>query len=207
MDCADLRTIRLTSHVTSILLKIILYRNSAAIDREIGENQSGFRKGKGTREGTFNRRTINERYLEKQKDVYICFIDYEKAFDRVNHGTLIEKLKLAGMDGKDVRIIARLYWEQAAVVRTDQGNSEGIEIRRGTRQGCVLSPYLFNLFTELIFRAIESEDEGVSVGGRRISNLRYADDTAITAENENELQILAERVNQEGKDFGMKMNI
>ena len=63
----------------------------------------------------------------------------------------------------------------------------------------------FNLFTELIFRAIESEYEGVSVGGRRISNLRYADDTAITAENENELQILAERVNQEVKDFGMKM--
>lgn len=175
------------SHFTKILLKIILYRNSAAIDREIGENQSGFRKGKGTREGIFNLRTINERYLEKQKDVYICFINYEKAFDRVNHEKLIEKLKLAGMDGKDVRIIARLYWEQAAVVRTDQGNSEGIEIRRGTRQGCVLSPYLFNLFTELIFRAIESEDEGVSVGGRRISNLRYADDTAITAENENEL--------------------
>ena len=207
VNCTDFRTISLMSHVTKILLKIILYRNSAAIDREIGENQSGFRKGKGTREGIFNLRTINERYLEKQKDVYICFIDYEKAFDRVNHEKLIEKLKLAGMDGKDVRIIARLYWEQAAVVRTDQGNSEGIEIRRGTRQGCVLSPYLFNLFTELIFRAIESEDEGVSVGGRRISNLRYADDTAITAENENELQIPAERVNQEGKDFGMKMNI
>ena len=187
VNCTDFRTISLMSHVTKILLKIILYRNSAAIDREIGENQSGFRKGKGTREGIFNLRTINERYLEKQKDVYICFINYEKAFDRVNHEKLIEKLKLAGMDGKDVRIIARLYWEQAAVVRTDQGNSEGIEIRRGTRQGCVLSPYLFNLFTELIFRAIESEDEGVSVGGRRISNLRYADDTAITAENENEL--------------------
>ena len=71
----------------------------------------------------------------------------------------------------------------------------------------MLSPYLFNLFTDLIFRAIESEDKGVSVGGRRISNLRYADGTAITAENENELQILAERVNKEGKDFGTKMNI
>ena len=71
----------------------------------------------------------------------------------------------------------------------------------------MLSPYLFNIFTELIFRAIESEDEGVSVGGKRISNLRYADDTAMTAENENELQILAKKVNKEGKDFGMKMNI
>lgn len=207
VNCTDFRTISLMSHVTKILLKIILYRNSAAIDREIGENQSGFRKGKGTREGIFNLRTISERYLEKQKDLYICFIDYEKAFDRVNHEKLIEKLKLAGLDGKDVRIIARLYWEQAAVVRTEQGNSEGIKIRRGTRQGCVLSPYLFNLFTELIFRVIENEDEGVSVGGRRISNLRYADDTAITAENENELQILAYRVNEEGKHFGMKMNI
>ena len=75
-----------------------------------------------------------------------------------------------------------------------------------TRQRCVLSPYLFNLFTELIFRAIESEHRGVSVGGRRISNLRYADDTAIAAENENELQILTKRVNQEGKDFGVNMN-
>ena len=207
VNCTDFRTISLMSHVTKILLKIILHRNSAAIDREIGENQSGFRKGKGTREGIFNLRTINERYLEKQKDVYICFIDYEKAFDRVNHEKLIEKLKLVGMDGKDVRIIARLYWEQAAVVRTDRGNSDSIKIRRGTRQGCVLSPYLFNLFTELIFRAIEKEGEGVTVGGRRISNLRYADDTAITAENENELHILANRVNEEGKDYGMKMNI
>ena len=56
-------------------------------------------------------KTINERHLEKQKDVYICFIDNENAFDRVNHEMLIEKLKLAGMDGKDVRIIVRLYCE------------------------------------------------------------------------------------------------
>ena len=66
--------------------------------------------------------------------MYTCFIDYEKVFDRVNHEILIKKLMLAGMDGKDVRILARIYWEQAAVVRTGQGNSEGIENRRGTRQ-------------------------------------------------------------------------
>ena len=93
VNCADFRTISLMSHVTKILLKIILHRNSTVIDREIGENQIGFRKGNSTREGIYNLRTINERYLEKQKDVYTCFIDYEKAFDRVNHDKLIEKLK------------------------------------------------------------------------------------------------------------------
>ena len=97
-----------------------------------------------------------------QQYLYICFIDYEKAFKRVNHEKPIEKFKLAGLDGNDVRIIARLYREQAAVVCTEQRNSEGIEIRRGTRQGCILSPYLFNLFTELIFRVIENENESIT---------------------------------------------
>ena len=71
----------------------------------------------------------------------------------------------------------------------------------------MLSSYIFNQLTELIFRAIEREDVGFSVGGRRKSYWWYADDAAITAENENELQILAEKVNQEGKDFGKKMKI
>ena len=73
------------SHVTKTLLKVILERNKAKIDWEISPTQSGFRRGMGTREGIFNLRTINERYLEKHKDVYTCFIDYEKAFDRVKH--------------------------------------------------------------------------------------------------------------------------
>ena len=208
VNCTDLRTISLMSQVAKTLpKKIILLCNSTVIDQEIGENQSGFRERKGTREGIYNLRTINERYLEKQKDVYICFIDYEKALDRVNHDKLIGKLKLAGLDGKDIRIIARMYWEHVAVIQTEKGNSEGIKIRRGTRQGCVLSPYLFNLLTELIFRVIKNYEEGVSIGGRRISNLRYTDDTGITAKSERELQVLANRVNEEGKHFEMKMNI
>ena len=92
------------------------------IDVEISKTQSGFRKGWGTREGIFNLRTINEIYLEKGKDIYVCFIDYEKAFDRVNHENLCKVLKSTGIDGKDIRIIARLYWEQLAVVRTEKDN-------------------------------------------------------------------------------------
>ena len=70
-----------------------------------------------------------------------------------------------------------------------------------------MSPCLFNLFTEIIFRTIESEDKGVSVGGRRISNLRYADDTGLMAESEPELQTLLDKVNEAGKELGMKMNV
>ena len=105
-----------------------------------------------------------------------------------------------------IRIIARLYWEQLAVVRTEKGNSKNIKIKRGTRQGCVMSPYLFNLFTEMIFRSLDPE-LGVSIGGRKVSNLRYADDTALTAESGPELQRIATRVNEAGKAFGMKMNV
>ena len=71
---------------------------------------------------------------------------------------LCEVLKYTGIDGKDLRIIERLYWEQLAIVRTEKGNSKNIKIKRGTRQGCVLSPYLFNLFTEMIFGQTITED-------------------------------------------------
>ena len=101
---------------------------------------------------------------------------------------------------------ATSYWEQLAVVRTEKGNSKNIKIKRGTRQGCVLSPYLFNLFTEMIFRSLDPE-LGVSIGDRKVSNLRYADDTALTAESGPELQRIATRVNEAEKAFGMKMNV
>ena len=119
---------------------------------------------------------------------------------------LARALKTSNFDGKDIRIIADLYWGQVAVVRTDKGNSRKVSIKRGTRQGCVLSPYLFNLPTEMVVREV-NPSLGVSIGGKRLSNLRYADDTALMSETETELQCIVDRVNEVGKDFGMKMNV
>ena len=127
VNCLDFRTISLMSHVTKTLLKVILDRNKAKIDWEISPTQSGFRRGMGTREGIFNLRTINERYLAKHKDVYTCFINYEKAFYRVEHDKLCDVLKAMNFDGKDIRIITNLYWGQVAVVRTNKGNSRNID--------------------------------------------------------------------------------
>ena len=150
-------------------------------------------------------RMLCERYCEVSKDIYACFIDYEKAFDRVNHESMIKCLKDIRLNGKDIRLIVNLYWTQKAYIQLEQDLSGKIMIKRGVRQGCVLSPCLFNLYTEMIFRYIE-DMEGVIVGGVNINNLRYADDTVLLADSEGSLQTILNEVNEAGKTFNMKMN-
>ena len=127
------------------------------------------------RKEVFNLRTICERATDVQKDVYICFIDYTKAFCRVKHFKMIECLSEIGINDKDLQIISKLYWEQSASIRTESEMTSESKIRNGVRQGCVLSPNLFNLYTEKIFREVE-DMKGVNIGGVNINNLSYADD-------------------------------
>ena len=120
MICTKFRTISLMSHVTKLPLKIIQQRMANKIDKEVSRLQSGFRPGTGTRKGIFNLRTICERATDVQKkDVYICFIDYTKAFDHVKHFKMIRVLIRNWIDDKDLQIISKLYWEQSASVRTE----------------------------------------------------------------------------------------
>ena len=111
-NCSEYRTISLMSHVTKLLLKIIQVRITVRINKEVSELQSGFRSGMNTREGIFNLRCICERALEVNKEVYICFIDYNKAFGWVKHSKMIECLKEIGVDDAELQITAKLYWEQ-----------------------------------------------------------------------------------------------
>ena len=153
-----------------------------------------------------NLRLICERHFEVQKDVYICFLDYGKAFDRVRHEPLMQCLSEIGVHGKDINIIRNLNWDQTSSVRIMNELSEEIRIQRGVRQGCVASPTLFNVYTEHNFRYIINM-KGVNVGGTNYNNLRYADDTALLPENEKELSDLTSKINEVGKQFGMKINI
>ena len=186
--------------------KIIQQRMANKSDKEVSRLQSGFRPGTGTREGIFNLRTICKRATDVQKDVYICFIDYTKAFDRVKHFKMIECLSEIEIDDKDLQIISKLYWEQSACVRRESGMTSELKIKKGVRQGCVLSPNLFNLYTEKIFREVE-DMKGVNIGGVNINNLRHADDIVLLAEGPMFLQALLTAVNEKGKPYGMEMNI
>ena len=207
LQCSEHRTISLMSHVIKVLLKIIIRRNKGTINREVGETQSGFREKMGTREGLLNFRLIVDKYQEVNKNICVCFIDYEKAFDRVYHQNLMEILKAQEIDGKDLKLLQNLYWQQMATIKLDETEeSKEFPIQRGVRQGCVISPQLFNLYTEMIFRHADTL-KGINIGGRNITNLRFADDTALMAENEEELQKIVDMVKEKSLMLGLKMNV
>jgi len=96
-DCSDYRTISLISHVSKILLHLINARNTPIIESHLTDSQMGFRKGKGTKDAIFQFRTIMERATQVNKKVYACFIDYQKAFDRINHEKLLVIMEKAGI--------------------------------------------------------------------------------------------------------------
>ena len=138
-NCTECKTISLMSHVIKLLLKVIQVRITAKINKEVSELQSGFRSRMGMREEIFNLRSICERALEVGKEVYMCFIDYTKAFNWVKHSKIIECLKEIGVDDTQLQIIIKLYWEQLAAVRTESGLTAECKIQMGVWQRCVLS--------------------------------------------------------------------
>ena len=117
----------------------------------------------------------------------------------------MSKLKSCDIDAMDLRMIQNLYWNQTASVKLE-GESDGFAIQRGVRQGCILSPKLFDLYTEDVFKEA-NKLPGVNTGGKSITNLRYADDTALIAESAQCLQLIVDVVKSESLKRGLKMNI
>ena len=105
-------------------------------------------------------------------------------------------------------LLRNLYAGQEATVRTGHGTTDWFQIRRGVRQGCILSPCLFNLYAEYIMRntGLKEAPAGIKIAGRNINNLRYADDTTLVAESE-ELKSLLMKVKEESEKVGLKLNI
>ena len=129
--------------------------------------QSGFRKGRGTRDQIANIRWIMEKAREFQKNIYFCFIDYAKAFDCVDHNKLWKILKEMGIPEHLTCLLRNLYADQEATVRTGHGTTDRFQIRKGVPQGCILSPCLFNLHAEYIMRnaGLDEAQTGIKMQG------------------------------------------
>ena len=207
LQCCNNRTIALISHCSKILLKIIACRMQTKLKGEISEEQAGFRSGMGTRDQILNLKIVIEKNREYGRNIYLCSIDYRKAFDMVSHELLWKGMLEMGFSSHIVDLIKGLYTDQSATVRTTHRLTVDLRIEKGARQGCIVSPHLFNIYSEVIMRtALEGFEGTVKIGGRSITNLRYADDIVLVGGSIEELQNIVNRVHEASSQAGLYLN-
>lgn len=206
-ECSNHRTISLIVHASKVLLKIIARRIERQYGLEMAEEQAGFVEGKGTREQIVNIRTIMEKCRGHNMSLYLCFIDYTKAFDCVRHTDLWDIMIKMGFPLHIISLVKNLYKDQEATVKTSDGYSRWFKIGRGVRQGCILSPKLYNIYAESIMRESVGEFEGgVDIGGKRTNNLRFADDTTLMCTNKQDLMTMLKEVKDKSVEKGLFLN-
>jgi hypothetical protein len=120
------------------------------MNRELPDVQAGFRKGRGTRDQIANIGWIIKRAREFQENIYLCFLDYAKAFDCVDHNKLWKILQEMGIPDHLICLLRNLYAGQEATVRTGHGTTDWFQIRKAVHQGYILSPCLFNFIAESV---------------------------------------------------------
>ena len=150
------------------MLKILQARLQQYVNQELPDVQTGFRKGRGTRDQIANICWIIEKAREFQKSIYFCFIDYSKAFHSVDHNKLWKILKELGIPDYLTCLLRNLYVSQEATVRTGHGTTDWFQIGKGVCQGCILSPCLFNLYAEYIMQnaGLDESQTGIKITGR-----------------------------------------
>ena len=175
---------------------------------ELPDVQAGFGKGRGSRDEIANIHWIIEKAREFQKNIYYFFIDYAKAFNCVDHNKLWTILKEMGIPEHLTCLLRNHYGGQEATVRTEHGTMDWFQIgKRVVCQDCILSPWLFNLYVEYIMRSVGLVESQVwiKIARRNINKLRYAGDTILTAESEEELKSLL-KVKEESEKVGLKLH-
>ena len=208
-ECSNYCTIALISDASKVMLKILQARLQQYMNQEIPDVQAEFGKGRGTRDQIANICWIIEKAREFQKNIYLCFSDYAKAFESVDHNKLWKILKEMGIPDHLTCLLRNLYAGQEATVRTRHGTTDCLQIGKGVRQGCILSPCLFSLFAEYIMQnaRLDESQAGIKIARRNINNLRYADDTTLVAENKEELKSLLMKVKEERGNVSLKLKI
>ena len=183
------------------MLKILQAKPQQNMNHELPDVQDGFRKGRGTRDQIANIRWIIEKAIEFQKNIYFSFICYTKVFDCVGHNKQWKILKEMLIPHHLTSFLRNLSAGQEEKVRTGHGTTDWFQIGKGVCQGCILLPCLFNLYAEYIMRnpGLEEAQTGIKIARRNINNLRYADDTTLMAESEEELKSLLMKVKEESE--------
>ena len=186
----NFRGITLLNIVCKIFTNILQSRLQcwAAAEDILIECQFGFRTGRSTTDAIFVVNALIEKYKHKKKPLYCAFVDFKKAFDSVDHTILCKKLAKLGVSSKIIQMMANMYTKARAQVKTPEGPTDTFQCNIVVRQGCPLSPLLFNLFVNDLPDAIANEVEGVTLNSLKVTCLMFADDLVLLADRPEGLQ-------------------
>lgn len=222
--CDNYRGISLLVVAEKVFARILLNRVQRMLDKKLLEEQAGFRAGRSTLDQVFILRTVMERSREFNQPLHICFIDLQKAYDSVDRQTLWRISRAYGISDKMIRMIRLLYEDTRAKVRIDGDLSTDIQMKTGVKQGCLLSPILFNIYIDFVMRQVlqQAGVEGITMSYRlgdlwysengngedvKLLSLMYADDIAVMCQSIQELETFIKAFERCTQMFGLTMNI
>ena len=169
-------------------------------------SQFGFRQGRGTVDAIFIVRQIIEKAREHQVPLHFNVIDFKSAFDTVWRKALWRMMIAIGVDTKIVNIIEALYKDTECAIVIDGHITEWFKVNIGVRQGCILSPTLFNIFLEFVMKELKSLDQDLQMKNTLSVDIRYADDTTLISTVLNKLKISSGELEEACRKWGMKIN-
>ena len=154
----------------------------------VAEEQGGFRKGRGCRDQLMTLVLLGQVKAVTKTGMFASFIDFKKAYDRVDRGKLWRCLEGMGLGGRLSAFLKAVYEDVSCEVKVGEGRSEPFKVTCGLRQGCILSPLLFSLYINSLITKLKEAGVGVKCRGQLISVLLYADDAVILAEDEKSMK-------------------
>ncbi|MEL7520935.1 MAG: reverse transcriptase family protein, partial [Cyanobacteria bacterium J06553_1] len=202
-ECKNYRGISLLSIPGKVYGRILIERVRGMTEGMLGEEQCGFRMGRGCVDQVFSLKQLSEKYIGKGKDLYVAYMDLEKAYDRIDRDAMWGVLQMYGINGNLLRAIQSLYADSEGSVRVCREESEWFSVKVGLRQGCVMSPWLFNIFMDGVMKEVREKagDVGANMWDARrncewkVEWMMFADDTVLVGDSEQKLQKLV-------KEFG-----
>ena len=199
-ECKNYRGISLLSIPGKVYGRIIIERVRVLTEGMIGEEQCGFRSGRGCVDQVFVMKQMSEKFVDKGRCLYVAYMDLEKAYDRIDREAMWHVLSIYGINGKLLKAVQSFYERSEACVRVCREEGDWFRVRVGLRQGCVMSPWLFNLFMDGVMKEVRERagDVGVTLCDSqrneewKVEWLMFADDTVLLGDSEEKLNRLVQ---------------
>ena len=207
--CGNWRGITLIPTAAKVMGRVIITRIRDGINQQLRDEQAGYRSGRSTTEQIFVLRNIIEQVIEWNSCLYLCFVDFEKAFDSVHRETLWHLLKSYGIPTKLVNMVKAMYKNCRCAVIDETSHLEWFEVLSGVRQGCVMSGFLFLIVIDWVMRrTVENNRNGIRWKlTTTLDDLDFADDLALLSSRWSQAQDKLNRLSQFGGKVGLKINI